>query len=86
MSTVNMDRVARGLGVSNDEQIVDALTGSLAMFDSCHSLLTRQINVLGDALPDVVTALDRSLNALLDAVESVQAVRSSAEDHVRGEQ
>ena len=86
MTAVNMDQVARGLGVGSDDGIVSELSAALVRLDMYADGIYRQIGLLDSAVPEACDALDRSLNALLDAYQAVQAVRSAAEDHVRGDQ
>lgn len=85
MTAVNLDRVAVALGVDSDEGIVDSLTASLSRLHECHDLLVGQINRLGDGVPAAADALLVGRDCLIDAVNAVIAVRTSAEDHVRGE-
>jgi hypothetical protein len=83
-SGVDLDRVAKALGVSTDAGIVDELSPYALRLHLLSDVAGPLAGQLAGAVPDAAAALRDGATRFKDAYEEVRVVMSAAEDHVRG--
>jgi len=83
--SVDLDRVARALGVSTDAEIVDVITEYRVNLNFCVEMLTAQAQSLAGVFPNAADYLARVVDVINDADDELKTVLVPAEEHMRGD-
>lgn len=83
--SVDLDRVARVLGVAGDGGIIAEVAPVLPVLDGAIGEVSRVRRVVAEAVPEAGVCLDVALSDLVDAGDLLRKVVVAAEDHERGQ-
>jgi hypothetical protein len=83
-SGVDLDRVAKALGVSTDAGIVDELFSSASRLHLLSELVLSSAERLDGVVPDASAGLRQAASRIDDAYDAIGVLVTAAEDHVRG--
>ncbi|MGL5826082.1 MAG: hypothetical protein ACRCYU_14905 [Nocardioides sp.] len=81
---VDLDAVARALGVATDARLVEEVSARRLAMDSQHSMLVFWRSQVCGVSSDAADALTQACSRVLDAYAALDVVVRAAESHERG--